>query len=398
MRNSKSMSKSIAILSLGNIDLQIHSRVLRQIHTLGSKYPVHVIAYGTRGKIKTLPAASLHIVGSLSEPRLKRILMTASFLSIGRLFPRWGYENWYWNRPGHRKAFEILSKLDVDLVLANNWWSLPLASRYKMNRPSKIVLDLHEYALDEFTDRGWLKHLYQPMIEYQFQKYLSDADATIVVNPSIANRYQREFGIDPIVVMNAPALNETVSFKPTPLNEVKLVHHGYASPERRLERMIEIVKYLDQRFTLTFILGGNEKYRRYLEKYALRVAPGRVYFREWVLPDELPLVLNQFDMGIFVIPSMGFSLRNSLPNKFFEFLMACLPICVGAMPEMARIIEQYSCGVVADTEEPEKVAAVLNVLSADDLNVMKQAAMYARRFLNAELEQKKLLELVEHLL
>ncbi|GAP07547.1 glycosyltransferase [Anaerolinea thermolimosa] len=392
------MKKKIAFLSLGSIDLQIHSRVLRQIQTLGCRSPMHVIAYGSQQEIEALPASAIHIVGSLSAPKLPRVLMTAFFLSIGRFLPRWGYEYWYWYRPGHRKALEILNSLDVDLVLANNWWSMPVASQYKTKRSSKIILDLHEYALDEFTDRGWLKHLYQPMIEYQFQRYLSEADATIVVNPSVAHRYHNEFGINPIVVMNAPKLNERVSFKPTLENEVKLVHHGYASPERQLERMIEIVGYLDRRFTLTFLLGGNVQYRRFLEKIAKQIAPGRVFFRDFVPPSDLAEVLNQYDMGIFVIPSKGYSLRYSLPNKFFEYLSACLPVCVGPMPEMARLIHQFSCGVVAETEEPEKVAAALNALSVNQINQMKQAAMQARRFLNAETEQQKLLQLVEALM
>lgn len=392
------MGKAIAVLSLGSIDLQIHSRVLRQIQTLGVKYPVHVIAYGLQQPINALPVASLQMVGSLSDPKMKRALMTAFFLSVGRLFPHWGYEHWYWNRPGHRKALEILNNLDVDLILANNWWSMPVALQYKRERPSKIVLDLHEYALDEFTDRGWMKFFYQPMIEYQFQRYLSGADATVVVNSSVAHRYHREFGINPIVVMNAPKLDERVFWKPTSPNEIKLVHHGFASPERRLERMIEIVGHLDQRFTLTFILGGNNQYRRFLEKTARRVAPGRVFFRDFVPPSDLPMVLNQYDMGIFVIPSKGYSLRYSLPNKFFEYLSACLPICVGPMPEMARLINQFLCGVVVETEEPERVATALNALSASQIDHMKQAAMQARQVLNAEMEQQKLLQLIENLL
>lgn len=389
--------KSIAILSLGNIDLQIHSRVLRQIYTTGTKYPVDVIAYGAKKEITNLPVRSLHIVGSLLEPKFKRAFLTFFFLSVGRFFPEWGYENWYWHRPGHQKALTILNSRDIDIIIANNWWSMPVASKYKNGRHTKIILDLHEYSLDEFTDRGWLKYLYQPMIEYQFRNYLKYADATIVVNETVAERYHHEFGIQPIVVMNSPVLDETTSFRPTQPFKIKLVHHGYAARERRLEWMIEILRHLDDRFSMTFILGGDTRYIDELKKIADLVTPGRVSFHPFVPPAELPKTLNQFDMGIFVIPSKGYSLRTSLPNKFFEFLMACLPVCVGSLPEMAKIIEQYNCGVAVDTIDPVRIASALNGLSVENIDLMKKAAMRARQSLNADIEQKKLLDLIQSL-
>jgi glycosyltransferase involved in cell wall biosynthesis len=392
------MEKAIAILSLGNIDLQIHSRVLRQIYTAGANFPVDVIAYGEPKEITGLPVRSLHIVGSLLEPKVKRAFLTLFFLSIGRFFPKWGYETWYWTRPGHQKALAILNARNIDVIIANNWWSMPVASRYKDSQSVKIILDLHEYSLDEFTDRGWLKYLYQPMIEYQFRTYLKYADATIVVNESVAQRYHQEFGIQPIVVMNSPALDETTSFRPTEPQKIKLVHHGYAARERKLEWMIEILRHLDNRFTLTFVLGGDSKYIDDLKRIAEVVTPGRVSFHPFVPPLELPKTLNQFDMGIFVIPSKGYSLRTSLPNKFFEFLMGCLPVCVGSLPEMARLIEQYHCGVAIDTIDPERIASVLNNLSVEKIDTMKQAAMSARRYLNADIEQKKLLDLIQSLI
>ena len=44
--------------------------------------------------------------------------------------------------------------------------------------------------------------------------------------------------------------------------------------------------------------------------------------------------------------------KYSLPNKFFEYAMAGLPILVNDLPEMRKLVEKYECGVICDLITP----------------------------------------------
>ena len=103
-------------------------------------------------------------------------------------------------------------------------------------------------------------------------------------------------------------------------------------------------------------------------------------------------------MGLFLIPPVNFSYQMTLPNKFFEFIMAGLAVAIGPSPAMASIVEQYGLGVVADSFEPEDLARRLNALSADDIDAMKHRSLAVARELNAENEMRQLLDIYARLL
>jgi hypothetical protein len=77
---------------------------------------------------------------------------------------------------------------------------------------------------------------------------------------------------------------------------------------------------------------------------------------------------------------------------------AGLAVCIGPSPEMAKITRQYGLGAVAGSFDPAEAAAILNSLSVEEIDRMKQHAVAARSVLNAETEMQKLLQLYAGLL
>jgi glycosyltransferase involved in cell wall biosynthesis len=382
----------VGILSLDNQDLHTDARVQRQIRYLAKKYEVYVISYGKKDIPVNLPAKSIEIVGSLSEGRWKRILSTVLLLSLGRMFGTWFYEKWYWQRPGHTEAYLSFKDIQLDFIQANDWWTMPVAVWAAQENGAKVIIDFHEYAPEEYSELWW-RIIYRPMVHYFICKYRSSICGAITVNQMIADRYVRDFQIEPIVVMNAPEIISQLIEKPFDPLQIKLVHHGYALRSRQLEKMIDVIARCDQRYSLTYILVGDQKYIEWLKRYAQRVAPGRVIFMPGVKPNQLNALLCQFDMGIYLSMDSHFSYLASLPNKFFEFISAGLAVCIGPSPAMAELVDQYQFGVQAVTFQANDVAQVLNRLTADEFLIMKQKAREARKFLNAEVELEKLLNL-----
>jgi hypothetical protein len=162
--------------------------------------------------------------------------------------------------------------------------------------------------------------------------------------------------------------------------------------------MIEVIARSDTRFCLDFMLmpdaGG---YLDELKALAVKRAPDRIAFRPPVAPTEIAHTINAYDIGLFLIPPVNFSYQMTLPNKFFEFIMAGLAVAIGPSPAMAAITGQYDLGVVANSFVPEDLARRLNALSAAGIDAMKRHALTAAKEINAETEMTKLLAIYAHL-
>ncbi len=387
----------LAILSLDNQDIQTDARVQRQVHYLSKQHEIHLITYGSSNAVD-LPYASMKVVGSLSDAATKRRFSTLFWLSLGKMLPDFAYEHWYWSRPGHREAFDALIDLRPDLVIANDWWTLPVAAEACKQTGARLILDLHEYAPGEFEHQSWWRIFYKPAVKHFLDRYLGDVDASVTVNTVIAERYNAEYGLKPVVVMNIPRVRERIAPTPTDTNHIELIHHGAAIRDRKIELMIDVISLADSRYRLNFLLIGDPTYIHDLKLYADQKAPGRVSFLEPVRPDKVVETISKFDVGIYLTPAAIFQLLAMLPNKFFDYLAASLAVCFGPYPVMRALIDQYQCGLVCNGFTPQEMAGRLSRLSAEDIDRMKDNSYRAGEKLNAEIEMTKLVQLVNETL
>lgn len=388
---------NLAILSLDNQDIQTDARVQRQVHYLSRQHQIHLITYGG-SKPVDLPSESMKVVGSLNDAAAKRRFNTLFWLSLGKMLPNFAYRKWYWGRPGHRASFDALIDLRPDLVIANDWWSLPVAAEACMQTGARLILDLHEYAPGEFEHQTWWRVLYKPVVKFFLNHYLKDVDASVTVNSVIADRYNVEYGLKPVVVMNIPRTTGRNVPKPTDADHIELIHHGAAIRDRKIELMIDVIALTDSRYHLNFMLIGNPTYIHDLKLYANQKAPGRVSFLEPVRPDKVVETISKFDVGIYLTPAAIFQLLAMLPNKFFDYLSASLAVCFGPYPVLKALIEQYQCGLVCDGFSPQEMADRLSSLSVEDIDRMKQNSYLAGEKLNSDIEMEKLVRLVNETL
>ena len=394
--------KSICVISFSRIDRD--ARVLRQIKFLSRDYEVAVIGYGDApptahdgAPVRWLPVADAPAApGGLASKLKKRSLLIG-----GRLRPS-GYDAWYWKHPQFRDALDKAAASGCDAFHANDWNALPVAAEAARRLGARLVFDAHEYAPLEFENQLAWRLAYAPAIRHFIRKYAPAMDASVTVAPAIAERYRREFGMDTSVVLNAPeeaAMARPVDRLESAAGGVRLIHHGAAIRDRRLEVMIEAVAQADARFSLHFMLtGADAAYAGRLRETARRLAPGRVAFHDPVTPDEIVPRVSQFDVGFCYIAPTNYNYLVSLPNKFFDFVAAGLPVVVGPSPSMAEIVRLYGLGCVARSFGPEDMAAALNALGRPELEAMREGARRAARELNAEREMTKLVGIYRSLL
>ena len=112
-----------------------------------------------------------------------------------------------------------------------------------------------------------------------------------------------------------------------------------------------------------------------------------------VKPSEIGQLLQQFDIGLYILHGNHFNFMAALPNKFFDFISAGLAVCIGPSPVMAEIVENYGFGVVSPTINPIDVANTLNELTNVKIDKMKLRSIKSRKIFNSDVEMAKFLEI-----
>jgi glycosyltransferase involved in cell wall biosynthesis len=375
------------VLIISYSDLARDSRVNRQIRWLSERYDV--IAAGLRDP--SIPDVRFI---SLAHTIPKKSVFARAKSALQILARR--IEPHYWRLPATAKGLEALSTVQADLVLANDIEALPLAVRLAGGAP--VIFDAHEYAPRQFDNTLTWRIFLQPYRAYLCRKYIPMTAAMFTVCDGIAEQYRRDTGVTPIVLTNAPEyrdISPTLKSRDEPV--IRMIHHGGASPPRRIERMIQAMSYLDDRFRLDLALvPGSPEYIRWLQKLAGRDA--RIRFLAPVPMQELVEFSSRYDIGLFLVPPTTFNLRHTLPNKFFEFIQARLAVAIGPSPEMAKIVREYHCGVIAPGFSARELAASLSRLDHVQINAFKSQSDRIARDMSAERNRKLLLDVISGLL
>jgi glycosyltransferase involved in cell wall biosynthesis len=379
--------KRILVISFS--DLNHDARVSRQVDFIKDNYLVTVAAYGGQENkgYELIPITKT------------KFTFAHKLFSSFFLLTRW-----------HGKAYSLLYQLSsieealrqkmFDLIIANDVESLPFAFSLKTN--AKIIFDAHEYAPRHFEDRLTWRIFFQPFNIHLCKKYIPQVDAMITVGKGLANEYEKNFGVRPTIITNATWYSD---IKPSKIvdRKVRLIHHGGSTPSRKLELMIEMMTYLDDRFTLDLMLIvpqlASAKTSNYINTLKqLAANDDRIRFLSPLRSNELVSFLNQYDIGVFLLPPVNFNYANTLPNKLFDFIQARLAIAIGPTPEMAEIVNHYEIGVVAENFTAKALADKLSTLTTEKLNGFKLNAEKAAIELTAERNKEKLEEIIGSLL
>ena len=369
--------KRLLIVSFSN--LSVDPRVNRQIRLLRQHYRVTAAGYADPKvpdvEFVEIPRSARSLTGKV---------MAVVMLKTGL------FERFYWSTATVVNARRALADRSFELVLANEIDTLPLALSL---RPTLgVVLDAHEYSPRELEDRWRWRFLFRRYIEYLCKQYIPQVDEMVTVCDGIAEEYARNFGVRPTVVYNAPEL-AALTPRPAAGDVIRLVHHGAAIPSRRLESMIQMMAYLDERFSLDFYLVPTDpKYLDRLRRAA--AADARIQFLAPVPMAQLPNVMNSYDVGLYILEPNSFNNRHALPNKFFDFIQGRIAVAIGPSPEMARLVHRYDCGLVAKDFTPRSMASELSRLTSTRLDHYKHQADAAARVLCYENTSKALLQVL----
>jgi len=389
-----SMKKKVLIISIS--PLHRDPRILRQIIFLREKYDVYAMGLGSPGPSKMPEKPIINRcevpepwwvklkLGFLSEKETIANLFLPSMAVLRYFTYRSGwwdfyYEKKYWMGHYNRRAREHLKKTRYDFILANDTITLPLA--VSCSNGAKIIFDSHEYAPEQ--SRTWDFRLsMKPYFHYMLKHFAKKADAMTTVSPGFIERFKREYDLDVSLMTNAPFFED---IPPSPVLEgrIRMVHHGFASPQRHTARMVELMSLLDNRFELDFMLiDANRSYLEGMKKMAK--GDRRIRFVPPVPTLQISKAVNKYDIGLYALYPTCYNAVECLPNKFFEFVNGSLALAITPVKQMAKLVSERKMGVVGENMSLKSLADALNGLTTEELEKMKRASYEAGKEMNAQ--------------
>lgn len=301
----------------------------------------------------------------------------------------------------YQKVIPYALKTHAKVVVAGDLFSLPPAiiNKQRHNRksgPVSLVYDSKEL----YRELPSLRRKKSSFVFWNFIEKISIryVDSAFTVNDSIADILGPKWKLPFTVVRNVPektvALPSEKSF-----DRILLAFSGGLQPGRGLHDLVRLLTILPEKYELKII--GEGALREELETLASSLnVRGRVHFTGRVESSRVIPELSEAHIGVYLMENAGLCHYLALPNKFFQFISARLPVIVPEFPEMEKIVNRYGIGGAIDTTDPEKTAALIMKITSDRVTYeeMRINCEKAAADLNWEVEKEKFVEAVERLI
>lgn len=291
------------------------------------------------------------------------------------------------------KKPKLLISNDLDTLLPNF-----ICSRLK---GIDLVYDTHEFftGVPELENRESVKKIWKSIEKWIFPKLKN----VITVNESIAQLYENEYGITLSVVRNIP-LKVNISGARSrqalglPENKKVVILQGAGiNIDRGAEEAIDAMNYLDD--VILLIIGGGDNIDILKDKAINGYLSNKVIFKpKMPYPDLMQYTINA-DLGLTLDKDTNINYRYSLPNKFFDYIHAGIPVLSSDLIEIKKLIEYYNIGKIVLDHDPENIALAIKSMLFDDkmMKIWKENLKIAAQELSWEKEEVKLLKLYNEL-
>lgn len=288
------------------------------------------------------------------------------------------------------KKADILWSNDLD-TLAPNFF----ISRLK---GAKLIYDSHEYFTESVYKKS-SKKIWESLERFLFSRLKN----VITVNDSIKNVYENKYKVKVTVIRNVPnkyikdKIPEKLLF---PENKKILLIQGMGINENRgAEEAVLMMQYLPDDFNLYFIGDGTilPKLKRMTGEMNLG---SKIIFMEALPYGQMMQYTEQSFLGLIFekIDSTDEHLF-SLPNKFFDYIHAGIPVLSSKAVEIEALIKKYRIGDTIDSFDPQKIAGKIIKISGDEQTwrLWGYNTIRASEELNWENEEKTLTDFMHHL-
>jgi glycosyltransferase involved in cell wall biosynthesis len=188
-----------------------------------------------------------------------------------------------------------------------------------------------------------------------------------------------------------------LSFPGLPEHTRIALYQGYLLPDRGLPMLVHAARFLNDHIAIV-IMG--QPFGSLADELHTMIETLGVEERVKIVPavpySELLDWTASADLGLLLLPpDYSLSINKCLPNKFFEYLQAGLPILSSRLEVVAPLIKRYQLGRVLNDLTPQKIATTINDLLSEQqreywqyLHIRTQRTVAERRWYWEEEQQR----------
>jgi glycosyltransferase involved in cell wall biosynthesis len=275
------------------------------------------------------------------------------------------------------------------VVHANDLETLPAG--YLLARSSNVglVYDAHELYSEFEAPSPRLARRLTLLLEGVLARR---ADAVVTVSDGVADELQRRLRLRarPSVVMNAPHVVEVEPPERENGTPVRAVYQGGLGPGRELRDLLTAASADGVSLAIRIRMARPEALRETIARNGLE---DRVTVLDPVPPDDVLEALRGFDVGVIFDRPTSRNSELSVPNKFFEYLMAGLAVVAPHLETIGPLVVQERIGTTYAPREPDGLARALERLAADPdalVEMRRRARELATSRLNADAAEQVL--------
>jgi glycosyltransferase involved in cell wall biosynthesis len=241
----------------------------------------------------------------------------------------------------HRSS--IIISNDLDTLLANY-----LVSKVKK---VKLVYDTHEYFTEvpELVENPTKQKIWETLEGWIFPKLKN----VYTVNESIAQIYRAKYHVAVNVVRNVAPTFSPLEIKNRPQLDLPtdkfiiILQGSGINKKRGAEEAVESMKWIEG--ALLVIIGGGDVLESLKQQVELNSIGHKVRFLPKMPYAEMMQYTCNADLGLAIDHTDVLNHKLALPNKFFDYIQAQIPILATDLTEVKSLIQQYEIGFILDT-------------------------------------------------
>ncbi len=278
----------------------------------------------------------------------------------------------------------------VDCVNAHSLSVLPLCLVISFWKGARLIYDTHELET-ETSGSGGVRRILARLVERVCIRYCR---LLFVVSASIADWYQQQYSASqPIVIRNIPddpsnpgdsGIDLRAATSASDASVIFLFLGGLIEG-RSIARLLEVFEQCSDQ---VLVFQGEGRLAGLVDSYAQRCP--NIFRMKPVPPAQVIGSAKSADVGICLTEPVCLSHEFSLPNKFFEYLFAGLPVLASRLIELERVVQAFGCGWLASSST-DGLTTLVKSLRREEITSKQAAVRDATRTFSWQNEAERLL-------
>ncbi len=301
-----------------------------------------------------------------------------------------------------------LLKMDADIYHAHVEKALPACYIAARLRGKALIFDAPDLTLSDPTIMRW--HKLRLLSVRLLAHMVSRCTAVITASPHYIPELQALYHASNVtVIRNVPAyrvvprsnrLREYLGLE----HDVRIaLYQGSIQPNRSLDRLVRAAKFLAPNIVIVMM---GETVESTLSQLKALIASEQVADRVKLLPPVPYVELLDWtvsaDIGLTIFPpEYSLSIRFTLPNKLFEYLMAGVPVLSSQLDAVEDVIRTYDVGQVVPSLAPADLGTAISAMLNDQQTLERMrhnALQIAKKEFYWEKESQQLVRLYHDIL